>query len=349
MGLASALLLAGVSPAQARPALALITLSKVAGPPTSRVTVQGSGFGASETIDLKFDVRFIATAQSDATGSFSKKITVPKAALPGNHLVKAKGESSGLFAQATFTVRTDWPTFHFGMDRTGYNPYENVLSAANVSQLVPKWTASLNGVVNTSPIIAGGVVYVGAQSTHSGTLYAIDAATGATIWSRDFTDCAIAPTVTNGIVYVATCLGDSVVALTAANGATLWEKVTGAGVFNAPAVSGGVAYFGSDDGSLYAIDAGSGQTVWTSPDGGAGIGAPTVVGGVVYHVAASGPRLVALDAQSGSILWSAPLPNFSENSAAVSGGNVYVGMANGPPYRGVSAYDAATGSLVWNQ
>ena len=77
-------------------------------------------------------------------------MAVPASALPGDHIVTATGESSGLQAQAFFTVRTDWTKFHFDLANTGLNPYENVLSPASVGGLTLAWSACYTAV---SPVL----------------------------------------------------------------------------------------------------------------------------------------------------------------------------------------------------
>src|SRR6266516_500309 len=124
-----------------------IHLSPQVGPPTTRLTVVGRGFGPSEAVDLSFDSRPRGRATTDPSGAFTAHITVPKGALPGDHTVTATGESSGLSASAPFTVRTDWPMFKYGPDHTGVNPYENVLSPSTVGGLQVGWTFGPSGVV----------------------------------------------------------------------------------------------------------------------------------------------------------------------------------------------------------
>lgn len=138
-----------------------IWLSQKVGPPSASAQFNGSGFGQSETVNVTFDATQIAIATTDTTGKFVVRITVPKQALPGTHRVQAMGQSSGLTAQASFLVRTDWTQFHFGLNHTGYNPYENVLSSSNVSTLTLDWSYPTGSSIDSSPAIANGVVYVG--------------------------------------------------------------------------------------------------------------------------------------------------------------------------------------------
>src|SRR6266852_3091094 len=91
-------------------------------------------------------------------------------------------------------AQTDWTTFGFDAQRTGYNPQETTLSAQNVSNLHLNWNVDLGGQVSTEPTFLSGVsvpqpggrvvqtdlVYVGTQL---GAFYALDAASGTIIWN----------------------------------------------------------------------------------------------------------------------------------------------------------------------
>jgi outer membrane protein assembly factor BamB len=54
-------------------------------------------------------------------------------------------------------------------------------------------------------------------------------------------------------------------ALNAATGARLWSFATGNGVESSPAVANGVVYAGSDDGNLYAFDPAGGLSAPVRP------------------------------------------------------------------------------------
>jgi outer membrane protein assembly factor BamB len=58
--------------------------------------------------------------------------------------------------------------------------------------------------------------------------------------------------VANGVVYVGSTDGN-VYALNAKTGAKLWSGSTGNAVFSSPAVANGVVYVGSFDGKVYAF------------------------------------------------------------------------------------------------
>ena len=57
-------------------------------------------------------------------------------------------------------------------------------------------------------------------------MYALNAATGAKLWSYDHRRPCSSPAVANGVVYVGS-IDDNVYALNAATGAKLWSYTTG--------------------------------------------------------------------------------------------------------------------------
>jgi hypothetical protein len=83
----------------------------------------------------------------------------------------------GTFARA----QTDWPTFGFDGQRTGYNSQETILSPQTVPSLQFQWGANLGAPMTAQPIEANGLLYAG---TWAGMIYAIDPASGSTVWSK---------------------------------------------------------------------------------------------------------------------------------------------------------------------
>ena len=78
--------------------------------------------------------------------------------------------------------------------------------------------------VDSSPAVANGVVYVGSDDRN---VYALNASTGAKLWSYTTGDIVYSsPAVANGVVYVGS-YDDNVYALNALTGAKLWSFTTG--------------------------------------------------------------------------------------------------------------------------
>jgi outer membrane protein assembly factor BamB len=101
------------------------------------------------------------------------------------------------------------------------------------------------------------VVYVGSNDQN---VYALNAATGAELWSYTTGyDVVSSPAVANGVVYVGS-VDDNLYALNASSGDLQWSYTTGNSVYSSPAVANGVVYVGSADGNLYAFDLAGGQS-----------------------------------------------------------------------------------------
>lgn len=86
-------------------ATASCSLSPATGKPSRIIQVACSGFGPGETVNLTFDTaaQIRGSFVTDAGGSGSGNVDVPNATR-GNHIVKAKGVTSGRQATTTYTV-----------------------------------------------------------------------------------------------------------------------------------------------------------------------------------------------------------------------------------------------------
>jgi len=76
--------------------------------------------------------------------------------------------------------------------------------------------------------------------------------------------------------------GRNIYALNARTGAEVWSFVTGNPVVGSPAVANGVVYATSTDANVYALDAHTGVELWNYTTGDVVPGSPTVVNGVLY-------------------------------------------------------------------
>ena len=95
--------------------------------------------------------------------------------------------------------------------------------------------------------MANGVVYIGSEDDN---VYALNASTGAKLWSYDTGNkVESSPAVANGVVYVGTRPG-GVDALNASTGALLWSYTTGSVGDSSPAIVNGTLYIGSSAFSL---------------------------------------------------------------------------------------------------
>jgi eukaryotic-like serine/threonine-protein kinase len=195
----------------------------------------------------------------------------------------------------------------------------------------------------TSPAISHGSVFFAANRP-SATVYAVDAATGATRWTASPTISVIigSPTVVGKTLYVG--LNDGgVLALDVSNGHTRWEAQTGATIYSSPAVSGGRLFVGVNDHTLRAFDTRSGAPLWTAQTGGIEWSSPAVSHGTVFIGSRDGDSLQAFDAATGKPKWTFHADDWVQSSPAVSDNTVFFGSNDGSLY----ALDASTGARRW--
>jgi outer membrane protein assembly factor BamB len=153
------------------------------------------------------------------------------------------------------------------------------------------WSDTLSGNVSY-PLVVNGVIYV---ATANGTLYAIEQATGATLWSHTFSSSGEA-----GLTYDA-----------------------------------GQVFTVSSSGTMAAFDAQTGATDWSVSLPGQSMftSAPTAYDGVVYVGGAGGGGTVyAVSEISGTVLWTGSVENGDDSSPAVDANGVYVTYACGQDY-----------------
>jgi outer membrane protein assembly factor BamB len=325
-----------------------ITLSVTSGPPTTRVRIQGTSFGGSETVAIDFDNTQIGTATTNSSGTFSAAIVIPASASPGTHTIQATGQTSGLSASASFLVQTNWNMFGFDAGHTHFNPYENVINTQNVSSLTQAWKASIGTNTFTSATVTNGNVYVFSDNKK---LNAFNATTGAKLWADSLgkynsTYSYSSPAVSNGIVYAGSTSG-KFFALDALNGTGLWSEKLGASISDSPTISKGIVYIAASSqkgqGELYALNAFSGQQIWsTSIDTSLSISSPVVANGLVYISNYNG-TVMAFNAQTGERLWFNNVESSSFASPIVADGEVFI--LDGP---GIIALNAKTGKELWS-
>jgi outer membrane protein assembly factor BamB len=247
--------------------------------------------------------------------------------------------------------------FHHDLTHTGYS----TSTAPTTNHTL--WTYTTGGLVDSSPAIVNGIVYVGGgvySYSYYG-LYALNAATGVLVWNYTTGWGGLdSPAVANGIVYVGGC--HHFYALNATTGAQVWNYTPGGYntfFISSPAVANGLVYVGSDTSgstsynNVYALNATTGTLVWKYNTGSpVYYSSPAVANGMVYvgvYYEGSGYSVYALNAATGGFVWGYLVWNYNtgfpvSSSPAVVNGLVYVGSIDGNVY----ALSAASGTLVWN-
>jgi outer membrane protein assembly factor BamB len=231
----------------------------------------------------------------------------------------------GFITLAITSPAEDWPKFRRDFANSGVSG-ETGISSSNVNQLALKWKFNAGTQVISSPIVAtvAGIrtVFIG---NANGTMYALNADTGAQIWS--YTIDQVGPCA----VYSLGCTLNS-----------------------SAAVQDGKLYFGAGNAYVYALDASTGSLIWKTQLGDPNLGyaiytSPAVYNGLVYVGVASAydqpcvpGQVLALDAGTGAPVWTfdtldqstCPGGNcvgaavWSSPALDVRFGTVYVGTGN---------------------
>ena len=186
------------------------------------------------------------------------------------------------------------------------NPQRTSRSAEEVTgRLQVEWYRPIEAYIpqNSQIIAANGLLYI---STSRG-LYALHAATGDLVWRYDTElPLGNSPTVANGVVY-AGGHDRRLHALDALSGAHLWSfDGAEAGYDTNPLVVDGVVYAGNRDGAMYAVGAdgtpNQGQLIWKYETGGPIHLSAAYQDGAIYFAAADN-YAYALDAANGNLIW----------------------------------------------
>jgi outer membrane protein assembly factor BamB len=214
--------------------------------------------------------------------------------------------------------------------------------------------------IGSTPAVAFGKVFVETM----GGMFALDAATGHTVWHNARARGFSSPAVFNNSVYVGTSNG-TVIRVNAATGATLWEtrllaKTSFSGITSSPKVAFDWVFVGTFNetggaGEVVALFEGDGTVAWRHPTGSIHFSSPAYVGGTIYvgvmglynttnQVTFNPPYgVLALDAATGRTRWFFPTRGSVAASPTVVGPNLVVPSKDGSVY----AVDRATGSRVW--
>lgn len=246
---------------------------------------------------------------------------------------------------------------YIGSDTTEY--------AFNASDGSLRWSYTTTGVVDTTAVVANGVVYFGsddaAQATSAGILYALNTSDGSLLWQFTFPELTLlsSPAIANGIVYIAA--GGVIYAFNASNGSMLWKFLTDSSLsdfFLAPSVANGFLYMGTDKGNMYALNASTGTLIWqytlysiyNNIPGFINSSALVVNGNVYFGGEADtipgqsdSYYLYALNATTGSLLWQTQLINHVQPRISYANGLLYFSASDE-----VYALNASDGSVLWS-
>lgn len=210
--------------------------------------------------------------------------------------------------------------------------------------------------MTSSPVVANGTVYVGSSD---GTVYALDAASGAVSWRFQTTDRVRAtPAVADGVVYIGSWDG-YLYALKADTGTLVWKTLLGSDgapkyltlpIQSTAFVDKGAVYCASRKAATFAVDIKTGTPLWETSNGGGNWleSSPVVRNGKVYIGSSVASKLNVYAASTGDAL-----PGFNVAAAAwstplVTDDAVFIGSEGLPGGAdlggGVWAINTASGS-----
>jgi outer membrane protein assembly factor BamB len=202
------------------------------------------------------------------------------------------------------------------------------------------------GPTESSPLLAGGRVYVG---DWDGDILALDARTGSVRWSyRADGPVKGSLALDGGRVYVGS-YGGHVYALDARTGRFAWrssgqERLGSSGRFySTPALAYGRVYIGSTDDKVYSFGAETGKLRWSHSTGGYVYASPAVWRQLVLVGSYDG-SFYAFDAATGDLRWRFRANGPISGSATVLDGIVYFSTLRERTY----GLDARTGRRVWS-
>jgi len=242
-----------------------------------------------------------------------KSFTVLLCAAPA--LCVLNGGGSGLAAAPA----ADWPLFRGDRQLTG------VASAALPAELKPIWTHRAAAGIETSAVVAGGLVYVG---TLGGALQAVSLETGAVAWTYEAgSPLKSSPSVFDGAVYVGDESGE-LHCVDAAAGKRRWIFRTEGAIASSANLAGDLIVFGSEDNNVYAVTAKEGRLAWKVATGGYVYGTPAVFesGGAMMILSAGCDGFLRLvRARDGEVISKLELGGYVGASPAVRADRAWVG------------------------
>lgn len=179
--------------------LAFTTLQGGGSPAPGSVSITNTG-GSTLSYTVASDSTWLTATPTSGSAPQTLQVTATSTGLtPGAYLghltITAPGAGQSpatVTVRLNVTVQGDWLMVDHDNVRSGNATDETTISASNVNNLHLRWSTVVDGSVTTQPLYVHSV-QIGAQTrdltivgTAGNTLFALDANTGAVIWSRNF-------------------------------------------------------------------------------------------------------------------------------------------------------------------
>ncbi|HJQ24702.1 MAG TPA: PQQ-binding-like beta-propeller repeat protein [Blastocatellia bacterium] len=245
--------------------------------------------------------------------------------------------NNAMVGALSINAAAEWPMYQRDAAHTGYAVASNI-TASSITNLRQAWSYQTGGIVTGTPIVSGGMVYVGSWD---GRMYALRESDGQVVWSLDAgqtpSNCAATygidstAAIVDGRLYfgAASC---ALYAVNPANGNVIWrtqlaDATRGWHLWSSPLVFDGKIYVGlasSCDapcvrGTVLCLNAATGAEMWrtyTAPEGSTGAGVWSsfaadpqrrlvfvASGNFCEGTDVYGDSILAFNADNGSVVW----------------------------------------------
>ena len=179
--------------------LAFSALQGGTSPIPGSVSLTNTG-GSTLTYSVTSDSTWLSATPSSGSAPQTLQVSATSTGLtPGAYLghltitaAGAGGSPATVTVRLNVTVQGDWLTVDHDNVRSGNASDESTISTSNVNNLKLRWSTVVDGSVTTQPLYVHSLL-IGGQTrditivgTAGNTLFALDANTGAVIWSRNF-------------------------------------------------------------------------------------------------------------------------------------------------------------------
>ena len=252
-------------------------------------------------------------------------------------------DGSELWSFATGDAVNSTPAVTDGVVYVGSN--DNHLYALDATTGNMLWSHDAGAWVQYSPTVSGGVVYATAVVGGEPRVVALDASTGALVWTAGDShrsDPKFAPTLVGQSVYVPGAEFGVFRALDASTGEIAWTASVGSYVESAPTVIDDVVYLTVVN-EAYALDEATGEIIWRyGTNRFPAQDFPALVVNGVYYLSPD-EFIHALDATTGELLWNYQTSGFISSAPVVADGSLFVATETGV----IVALDATTGAELW--
>jgi outer membrane protein assembly factor BamB len=313
--------------------------------PGGSISVVGSGFAASENVDVSLTGTDLVQFTASPSGGFSGSVPIPVTAGFGVSALVAAGQTSDRSSSASIDVSNQWNSAGDGSLHQEYEPndltWDEHIVGNHSAFITQAWSYPDGAAIDDAPTVVDDVAYFGDVN---GSVTALDVQNSEPVWTYtagSAVDSSVA--VASGLVIFGTADG-MVDAVSKGTGQLVWQTQASSAVESALSISDQLVFLGTQDGTLYVLSQTSGQIEWTHKLSGAVTGSPSVdpASHQVIVGDASG-AVTSLNESTGSPEWTVTTGGPVTATPTIYNGGVFVGSKSGTVYD----LNEATGATVW--